>query len=111
MAATAAAAASVPARVAGELLLDIAGFDTRAALGGIDLATTVVVGTDDLVTPLRHAEGLAAGIEGSELVVLDGCGHMVMLERRRDLTAALLDLAGRSAGSTPSCGRLRATGA
>jgi pimeloyl-ACP methyl ester carboxylesterase len=95
---TATLSAAVPARVAADLLLDIAGFDDLAALARIDLPATVVVGTADLLTPRRHAEAMAAGIAGAELIVLERCGHMVMLERRHELTAALRRLAERSAG-------------
>jgi non-heme chloroperoxidase len=91
--------ASVPSRVAAALLLDIAGFDDLGALAQIDVPASVVVGTGDLLTPLRHAQAMAEGIRRAELVVLDGCGHMVMLERRRELDAALIRLAERSAGT------------
>lgn len=86
----------VLARTTGELLLEILRFDDLAALEAVSLPATVVVGTRDLATPVRHAEALAAAIGGARLVVLEGCGHMVMLERPAELGAALLDLAARA---------------
>ena len=58
-------------------------FDVRARIGAIDLPTWVVVGSRDVLTPPRMARAMAAAIPGPRLVVLRGCGHMVMLERRR----------------------------
>lgn len=88
----------VRARVTGELLVEILRFDDLAALRRVELPATVMVGTRDLATPARHGRALAEAIGGAELVVLDGCGHMVMLERPAELAAALLALAGRSVG-------------
>lgn len=87
--------AAVPAKVAAELLTEIVRFDEFATLARLDLPTTVVVGTNDLMTPVRHAQAMAECIPGADLVVLEGCGHMVMLERPRELATALEDLAGR----------------
>ena len=43
--------------------------------------TLVLVGDRDRITPLRHSKTLAQRIDGSELVVLTGTGHMVIAER------------------------------
>lgn len=88
--------ASVPARVTGPLTIEILNFDALGDLGSIDLPTTVVVGTNDTFTPMRQAEALAGAIDGAELIVLDGCGHMVMLERHTQLSSIIAELAGRS---------------
>ncbi len=89
----------VPVRVSAELLLEILRFDGEGVLPTIRVPTTVVVGDRDVITPLAHAEALAAGIAGSELLVLRGCGHMVMLERPLDLDDAILRLSRRSRGN------------
>jgi pimeloyl-ACP methyl ester carboxylesterase len=85
----------VPVRVSAELMLDIVRFNAEAVLPGIRLPTTVVVGDHDLMTPQPQSEYLAAHIPGAELVVLPGCGHMVMLERPDALNRAILARAGR----------------
>lgn len=91
--------AAVPARVAAALLSEIVRFDEAATLARLQLPTTVVVGTNDLMTPVRHARAMAAMIAGADLVTLDGCGHMVMLERPVELSAELVKLAGQVAPS------------
>jgi len=93
-------AGAVAPRVAAELMVDIVGFDLvgpdMATLRAIDVPTTVVVGSNDLLTPLRHAQAMADVIPDAELVVLEGCGHMVMLERPDRLNAILVGLAERA---------------
>jgi pimeloyl-ACP methyl ester carboxylesterase len=80
---------SVPVRISAALLLEILRFDAEDVLASIRLPTTVVVGDHDLVTPMTQAEYLARHIAGAELVVLKGCGHMLMLERPDDLNALI----------------------
>ena len=59
-------------------------------LGGIKVPTLIVWGREDLLTPLNTANMLAQDIAGSELVVLDHCGHVPMLECAQPFNAALL---------------------
>jgi 3-oxoadipate enol-lactonase len=73
-------------------------FDARDVLASIRVPTTVVVGDHDVITPPDQSETLAAGIPGAELIILRGCGHMVMLERPAELDDAILSLAKRAAG-------------
>jgi len=89
----------VPVRVSAELLLEILRFDGEGVLSSIRIPTTVVVGDHDVITPLAHARALSAGISGSELLILRGCGHMVMLERPEDLDEAIQRLSRRSLGN------------
>jgi non-heme chloroperoxidase len=93
-------AAEAPVRVSAELLLDIVRFDGVADLEHISIPTTVVAGDHDLMTPLAQSEILAERIPSAELVVLRGCGHMVMLERPDDLNDAIFALAERSSSLT-----------
>jgi pimeloyl-ACP methyl ester carboxylesterase len=72
-----------------ELLAPLLSFDVRARLGNIALPTLVVVGSRDLLTPVRRARQLAARIPGARLEVLAGCGHLAMLERPEELDALL----------------------
>lgn len=83
----------VPVRVSAGLLLEILRFDAERILPGIALPTTVVVGDRDLMTPSPQAEYLAAHIHGAQLVVLAGCGHMIMLERPEELNQLILERA------------------
>ena len=81
--------AAVSPRTMAELLGPLLEFDVRARLRRIDQPTLVVVGTRDLITPPRRARLLAASIPGARLEVLEGCGHLVMLERSETLSGLL----------------------
>lgn len=81
-------AAMSPTAMSG-LLGPLLSFDVRRRLGYVDLPTLVVVGTRDNLTPPRMARAMAGAIRGSELVVIPGCGHMVMLERADELCELL----------------------
>jgi len=82
----------IPLGVSAELLLEIMRFDAAATLSDIDLPTSIVVGTHDLMTPVRHARALVSSIPSAELVELPGCGHMPMLERRAEFNDLLREL-------------------
>jgi pimeloyl-ACP methyl ester carboxylesterase len=90
-------ASAMPAPVLGELLATLLELNVRQVLPAIAVPALVVVGTRDVLTPLRHSRYLARHLPVAELHVLPGCGHMVMLERRQELARLLLDFAARSA--------------
>ncbi len=73
--------------------------DTLAALG--DVPAAVLVGDRDRLTPPPCAESIAEALPGTELTVCPGAGHMLMLERPAEVTAALQSVVTRAAGSTP----------
>lgn len=54
--------------------------DASARLREITAPTLVLVGADDIVTPVADAEALAAGIPGARLLVLPRGGHVPQLE-------------------------------
>jgi pimeloyl-ACP methyl ester carboxylesterase len=64
--------------------------DARDALGRTHTPSMVVVGTRDLLTPVRSSRHLAGLLEGSQLHVLPGAGHQLMQERPDEL-ARLID--------------------
>ena len=55
-------------------------FDTRAQLKKISQPTLVMVGEQDILTPLYLSQILAENIPGAELVVLPGVGHFCATE-------------------------------
>jgi pimeloyl-ACP methyl ester carboxylesterase len=69
--------------------LGILEHDARVALAETRTPSIVVVGSRDRITPPRFAEELVALLPGARLVVLPGCGHQVMLERRHELSDLL----------------------
>lgn len=64
--------------------------DLLSAYDGVP--TRVLVGTADLLTPLRHARELANAIQGARLVVAPGAGHMLTLERDRLVSDELIEV-------------------
>lgn len=65
----------------------LATYDLRSDLAGITAPTLVVAGSQDVATPVEHAQELAAGIPNAVLEVLD-CGHLAA-ERPQALQAVL----------------------
>jgi pimeloyl-ACP methyl ester carboxylesterase len=63
--------------------------DRRPDLPRIACPTIVVCGRDDTATPLFLSEEMAAAIKGSELVVVEQCGHLVTLEKPEETNAIL----------------------
>jgi pimeloyl-ACP methyl ester carboxylesterase len=63
--------------------------DSRPLLVEIKAPTLVLVGRQDIATPLQRAEEMAADISHSQLVVIDKCGHMAPLEKPAEVSAAL----------------------
>lgn len=66
-------------------------FDVLQRLGEISVPTLVVVGTADRLTPPKYSEYLREHIPDAQLLLLEGAGHMVMLEQPAAVTAAIAD--------------------
>jgi pimeloyl-ACP methyl ester carboxylesterase len=81
--------------------------DTLAELG--DVPAAVLVGDRDRLTPPPCAESIADALPGTDLTVFPGAGHMLILERHREVSAALLEIVERAAPSTVAERRRRAT--
>ena len=71
-------------------------FDVRARLGDLRLPTVVVSGAEDRMTPAALGEELARSIPDARRVVIEGAGHMVMLEKPAEVEAALRGMLLRS---------------
>ena len=56
-------------------------FDMMEEVGKIIHPTLVICGDQDDLTPVKYSRYLADRIRGSRLEVIEGAGHMVMLER------------------------------
>jgi pimeloyl-ACP methyl ester carboxylesterase len=65
-------------------------FDALASFARVP--TVVVTGTDDALTSVDHSRTMAARIEGARLVECVGAGHMVIMEQKDKVNAALEDL-------------------
>ncbi len=60
-----------------------------AAAAQITVPTTLILGERDMMTPARAGKALAAALPNSRTVLLQGAGHMMMVERPDELLAAL----------------------
>ena len=85
-------AATSPKAIA-ESLRSLVDHDVRDQLSAVDVPTIVVVGTHDILTPTRMAREIAQHLPHAELVVLDGVGHMPMLEARAELNRLITEFA------------------
>ncbi|CAN5540223.1 alpha/beta fold hydrolase [soil metagenome] len=63
--------------------------DRRPDLPRIACPTIVVCGRDDAATPLFMSEEIAAAIKGSELIVIEQCGHLITMEKPVETNAIL----------------------
>jgi pimeloyl-ACP methyl ester carboxylesterase len=69
----------------------ILGSDTSSRLSNIDCPTLVMVGKEDLLTPVRFSEQLAQGIPHAELAILDPGGHSFVVESAAPVAKVMLD--------------------
>ncbi|HET7009665.1 MAG TPA: alpha/beta fold hydrolase [Anaerolineales bacterium] len=58
-----------------------AAFDVASRLAEIEAPTLVLYGAGDRMTPPALGESLVSGIPGAQMRVIDGAGHMLMLEQ------------------------------
>ncbi|HLM97226.1 MAG TPA: alpha/beta hydrolase [Acidimicrobiales bacterium] len=86
---------ATPSRTMVDLLLSLALFDLSKWLWSVELPVLVVVGSHDRLTPPRHALRTAAALPHSELVELPRCGHMPMIERRREFARLIEEFAAK----------------
>ncbi|WP_326736703.1 alpha/beta fold hydrolase [Streptomyces sp. NBC_01022] len=64
--------------------------DYRESLAGSGVPVLVVVGADDVYTPVAEARVLHGLIPGAELVVVEGAGHLPGLERPEVFNGAMV---------------------
>jgi pimeloyl-ACP methyl ester carboxylesterase len=64
-------------------------FDVMERLEEINVSTLVVAGSADRLAPVKYAHYLAEHISASQLAIVEGAGHMVMLERPLEVVAAV----------------------
>jgi pimeloyl-ACP methyl ester carboxylesterase len=82
-------ASSPPAGVAAALRAMAGRADSRPTLATIDVPTLIVVGEDDVLTPVIEAQTMHESIAGSRLVVVPGAGHLSPVEQPRPFAEAL----------------------
>jgi pimeloyl-ACP methyl ester carboxylesterase len=68
--------------------------DSRDLLAEISVPTLIVVGDEDVITPVKEARQLQTAIRGSRLEVIPGAGHLSNIERPAAFNAALSEFVG-----------------
>jgi 3-oxoadipate enol-lactonase len=63
--------------------------DVRWELSSVDVPALVIVGTQDILTPLGDSEEIVERIPAAELHVVHGAAHAVMAEAPRAFNAAV----------------------
>jgi pimeloyl-ACP methyl ester carboxylesterase len=67
-------------------------FDLMDRVGEIDVPTLVLCGTQDQLTPVKYSTYLRDRIAGATLHLVEGAGHMVMIEKPQPVVRALVAL-------------------
>ncbi|MBC7131715.1 MAG: alpha/beta fold hydrolase [Roseovarius sp.] len=65
--------------------------DYQPVLSGCEIPTLLLCGAEDRLTPPRRHERMAAVMPRSRLVIVEGAGHLPVLEQPQAVTAALRD--------------------
>jgi pimeloyl-ACP methyl ester carboxylesterase len=92
-------------------LSELIGMDFRHALSRITVPALVAVGDQDRVTPPAVAVELAAALPEGRLFIVEGAGHIAMLERPEQLNPELRSLARGAMGLGKGRGRKGRKGA
>jgi pimeloyl-ACP methyl ester carboxylesterase len=100
-----------PSVVWTEGLSDLMGMDFRHSLPRIKVPALVAVGDQDRVTPPAVAVELAAALPEGRLFIVEGAGHIAMLERPERLNPELRSLAREALGLGKAPGRKGRKGA
>jgi pimeloyl-ACP methyl ester carboxylesterase len=67
--------------------------DLAGDIGKINLPALVICGAEDKMMPSSSSHQIAAGIPGAKLYLIEGAGHMVMLEKPAEFNEALSNFA------------------
>lgn len=76
-------------------------FDAMERLGDIAIPTFVLCGTQDHLTPPKYSVYLRDRIEGATLHLVEGAGHMVMVEQPQSVSQTLIAFLEKLKGLEP----------
>lgn len=68
--------------------------DSTALLSQLDLPCQIIVGAEDVLTPVSEAEAMHQGIKGARFNVIDRAGHLSNLEQPEEFNKVLSDFIG-----------------
>ncbi len=63
--------------------------DYKAGRIKVEVPVLLIVGTDDIMTPPKYSEFFRQVIPDSRMVVVEGAGHMIMVEKPREVSDAI----------------------
>jgi pimeloyl-ACP methyl ester carboxylesterase len=66
-------------------------YDVTARLGEIQVPTLILCGTLDRMTPPKYSQFLSERVANSRLHLIEGAGHMVMLEKPDEINNIMKD--------------------
>ena len=66
-------------------------FDIRDQLSQINLPTLIIAGSEDKLTPPKNGRFLAEYIPQAQFKLLEGVGHMMMVEKPGETAEAIGD--------------------
>ena len=69
-------------------------FDIMDKVHAIKLPTLVICGSEDEMTPVKYAKYLADRIEGASLVIIEGAGHHVFVEKPKEVNQVIEEFLG-----------------
>src|SRR4051794_14464315 len=85
--------AGTPVDVIAELYPAIAGLDASGAIEPLRrVPTLVLTGDADKMIPMAHSEEIVEQLPATRFVVVPDAGHLVLLEKPEEVTAALTEL-------------------
>ncbi|MEX0695459.1 MAG: alpha/beta hydrolase [Rhodospirillales bacterium] len=84
---------ATPGALASDLIACDAYADALAAAQKITVPVLMIAGDEDKMTPVKNARPLADALSSCEMTVLERTGHMMMIERPREVAKLLLQLA------------------
>jgi pimeloyl-ACP methyl ester carboxylesterase len=98
--------AGTPVDVIAEFYPALAGFDETGSLTPLrDIPTLVLTGDKDKMIPKEHSELIVERLPDSQFVVVPDAGHLVLLEKPDEVSAALTALLRRVTAAAPVHGR------
>jgi pimeloyl-ACP methyl ester carboxylesterase len=88
--------AETPADVIFDLIRSFRDFDMRDRLPEVTVPALVIGGRHDRLTVSRASEDLAERLPDARLMLLDGCGHLAMMERWEQVNRMILEFLAES---------------
>ncbi|MDP2919718.1 MAG: alpha/beta hydrolase, partial [Dehalococcoidia bacterium] len=69
-------------------------FDIMTRVQDITVPTLIICGTEDIMTPPKYSQFLAAKIPGAKYVLIEGASHSIALEKPEEVNRVIRELMG-----------------